>query len=145
VIVHQVDVESVPVFEAENNPPVARNRNAPYIFQATLETVEPITRQIKIGWTLRAIQVCQYIRDSLPLIRANLARVACLVQALKPRCRIVLITRVAYPVPVRVSTHKNQLPRGFSPLQIPMRLGRIRQLVHMVHAKGQLLRGDPVE
>jgi hypothetical protein len=76
VVVHQINVEGVTVNQAENNPPIARYRNAPRALKATLESVKAVTWQVEVRRALRSIQVTKYVRDSANLISTNLARVA---------------------------------------------------------------------
>jgi hypothetical protein len=90
VVVHQIYVEGVTVFEAENDPPVGGYGHAPKALQAALERVEPKARQVKIGWALRRVQVREGVRDPSCLIGLNLARVPVPVQPLQaamPECR----------------------------------------------------------
>jgi len=64
VIIHQINIESIPVNKAENNPPVSRYRNARHALKVALERVETITRQVEIGWVPRSIQVTQRPKTS---------------------------------------------------------------------------------
>jgi len=82
VVVHQFNVEYVTVHKAEDNPPIAGYRHAPHPLKASLQGVEAISRQIKIGGRLRRIQVGENIREPICLIRTNPARVT-LVEAFK--------------------------------------------------------------
>jgi hypothetical protein len=76
VVVHQINVERVTVNQAENNPPVARYRNAPQAPKVALEGVKAVARQVEVGCTLRSIQVTKNVRDSANLIGTDLTRVA---------------------------------------------------------------------
>jgi hypothetical protein len=75
VVVHQINVERVTVNQAENNPTVARYRNAPQAPKVALEGVKAVARQVEVGCTLRSIQVTKNVRDSARLIGTDLARV----------------------------------------------------------------------
>jgi hypothetical protein len=76
MVINQVNVERVTIDEAENNPPVARYRDAPYTLHVALESVRAVARQIEIDRALRSIQVAENVGDPAHLIRTDPARVA---------------------------------------------------------------------
>ena len=49
VIVDQIDIECVAIFESESHPPIARIRNAPQSLSVTPEGMQPLSRQIDIA------------------------------------------------------------------------------------------------
>jgi hypothetical protein len=76
VVVHQINVEGIALNKTENNPPIARYRNAPHALQSAFESVKAVARQVEVSRALRSIQVTKNVRDSANLIGTDLTRVA---------------------------------------------------------------------
>src|ERR1022692_1663563 len=104
VVVHQIDIYHITVFEAENDTPVTADGDAPVPFQIAFQRVQAISGESNVRRAYRRIEVGQYISNACELIRPNLAGVTVLKRAFfNPRWRNVLITSIPYRVPAQVS------------------------------------------
>ena len=56
MIINQINIAHIVVIEPENNPPVARNSDAPEPPQVTQQQMQPVTRQIDSFRGLRHIE-----------------------------------------------------------------------------------------
>jgi len=83
VVVDQVDIVYIAFVEAEDDPPVAGNRNAPEWLQITLQGMKPVSGQVEVRWSTGVVEVRESNRETVGLIGADSATVISLVQALE--------------------------------------------------------------
>ena len=70
MVVDEIDVEGVAVFEPENQPPVSGDGHAPRTFQLTLQRMQtPAGEQRDVGRLLGRIDGGENVGDLLRLIR----------------------------------------------------------------------------
>ena len=103
MVVDQVDIVYIASVEAEDDPPVAGNRNAPERLQIALQGMKPVSGQVEVRWSTGVVEVRESNRETVGLIGADSATVISLIQALQGP-----VTEAAYPwevyrIPVRVS------------------------------------------
>src|ERR1022692_3585651 len=75
VVVHQIDIYHITVFEAENDTPVTADGDAPVPFQIAFQRVQAISGESNVRRAYRRIEVGQHISNACELIRPNLAGV----------------------------------------------------------------------
>jgi hypothetical protein len=81
VVIHQINVESVPILVTKDDPPVTGYRHTPLAPLVASKRVEAIARQIEIGRVKRHVQVSQYVGNPADLIGADPTRIPLLKQA----------------------------------------------------------------
>ena len=83
VIVNQINIAHITVIEPENNPPVARDSDAPEPPQVTPQRMQPVTRQIDGFRGLRHIEQTKSRFNLIDKGRINPASVTAFVQPLQ--------------------------------------------------------------
>src|SRR4030095_7554237 len=83
VIVNQIHIAHITVIEPENNPPVARDSDAPESPQVTPQRMQPVTRQIDSFRGLRHIEQTKSRFNLIDQGRINPASVTAFVQPLQ--------------------------------------------------------------
>jgi hypothetical protein len=101
VIIGQVNVKSVTILEAKDDPPVAGYGHAPVAFQVSLERVKPVSRQIKVSRRFRPVEMRQNVPDTGRLIGPDSAWVVLLEQA----PQTLMPKRPYHPLLYRVAVH----------------------------------------
>ena len=113
MVVHQVDIVGVAIVKAEDDPPVAGNRDAPELPPIALEWVKPISGQVEVRWSAGIVEVRQRHSEALRLVGTNPASVASLVQPLETPMTKASNHSLLYRIPVRASTRVGlNLPRA---------------------------------
>jgi hypothetical protein len=84
VRINPIYIAHITVIEPENNPPVARNSDAPEPPQVTPQRMQPVTRQIDRFRGLRHIEQTKSRFNLLDKDRMNPAAVTAFVQPLQP-------------------------------------------------------------
>src|ERR1022692_5149535 len=84
VVVHQIDIYHITVFEAENDTPVTADGDAPVPFQIAFQRAQPISGASNVRRAYRRIEVGQHISNACELIRPNLAGVTVLKELFYP-------------------------------------------------------------
>ena len=79
MVVDQVDIVDIAFVEAEDDAPVAGNRNAPEQLQIRLQGMKPVSGQVKVRWSAGVVEVCEGNRETFGLIGAHSAAVISLV------------------------------------------------------------------
>src|ERR1022692_1797416 len=69
VVVHQIDIYHITVFEAENDTPVTADGDAPVTFQIAFQRVQAISGESNVRRAYRRIEVGQHISNACELIR----------------------------------------------------------------------------
>ena len=82
VVVHQINIEYVAVFEPEYDAPVAADADAPVPFPIALQRVQAISGKVNVHRMKRRVEMGQHIGNALELIRRDLAGVSVLKQTL---------------------------------------------------------------
>jgi len=103
VVVDQVDIVDIAFVEAEDDPPVAGNRNAPEWLQIALQGMKPVSGQVEVRWPTGVVEVRESNRETVGLIGADSATVSSLVQALETPVTEPAYHWEVYRIPVRVS------------------------------------------
>ena len=80
MIVNQIDIEHIAIREAEDNPPISGNADAPEPFQITFEHVQPVSGQIKRSNGLGGVQTAKNILDPPRLIRVDTAAITAVIK-----------------------------------------------------------------
>ena len=83
MIVHHINVKCIALFKPENDAPIAGNRHAPKALHVAAKGMKTISRQIKVRWPQRPVEMRQDVRYAANVICPNSAFVAILVQALQ--------------------------------------------------------------
>jgi hypothetical protein len=85
VVVGQIDIKGVALPEAENDPPVPRDRDALQALEVALQRVEPPAgKQAYVARFLGRIERGEHVRDLLGLAGGNATAVVVFEQALEP-------------------------------------------------------------
>ena len=103
MVIDQVDVAGIAIFEAEDHPPVAGNRDAPVPFQCALQRVKPVAGQVEIRWLAGIVKVRQGERNAIRQGGTHSARIAALVHALQAAMTKPSDHEEVYLIPVHVS------------------------------------------
>ena len=103
MVVDQVDIVYLAFVEAEDDPPVAGNRNTPERLQITLQRMKPVSGQVEVRWSAGVVEVRESNRETVGLIGADPATVISLVQALETPVTEAAYQWGVYRIPVRVS------------------------------------------
>ncbi len=74
MVVDQVDVVGIAIFEAEDHPPVSGNRYAPVPLQVALQRVKPVAGQVEVRGLAGIVKVRQGERDAARQVRTHSAR-----------------------------------------------------------------------
>ena len=82
MVIHQINIENITVFEAEDDAPVTADADAPAPFPVAFQRVQAISGKVNIRRTLGGIEMGQHIGDATHLIGSDLAGVPILKQAL---------------------------------------------------------------
>jgi hypothetical protein len=83
MVIDKIDIESIPVFEPEDNPPIGADRDCPISFQITLERVKPKARPFHIPDVNCDIQQPQNVLDLIDMLWAHTPCATFLEQPLK--------------------------------------------------------------
>jgi len=81
VVVNQINIEYVTIFEPEYDPPVTTDADAPVAFLIALQWVQAISWKVNVHRVERRVEMGQHIGNTPEFIRRDLARVAVLKQA----------------------------------------------------------------
>jgi hypothetical protein len=84
MVVEQIDIEGIAIFEAENDAPVGGYLNRPEAFQLALERVEPEAWGVHVSHSRRDVQAAQDAADLGHVLRPDTAAIALLEEALQP-------------------------------------------------------------
>ena len=103
MVVDQVDVVGIAIFEAEDHPPVAGNRDAPVPLQSALQRVKPVAGQVEVRGLAGIVKVRQGERDAVRQVRIHSARIAALVHALQAAMTKPSDHEGVYRIPVHIS------------------------------------------
>ena len=76
MIIDKINVESIPILKAINDPPIAGNLHTKKPFPVAPKWVEIITRQIKLRGESRHIETAQNILYTIDMIRTNMSAFA---------------------------------------------------------------------
>ena len=76
MIIGQIDIERIAIGKTENDPPIARYRNAPHALEIAFQRVKTIARQIEVRGVLGPVQVAKNVRDPARPIGTDFARLA---------------------------------------------------------------------
>ena len=82
MVVHQINIEYIAVFEPEYDAPVTADADAPVRFLIALERVQAISGKVNVPRMKCGVQMHQYIGNALELIRQKFAAVSVLKQTL---------------------------------------------------------------
>jgi hypothetical protein len=88
VVVRQINIESVAIFKAKNNPPVGAHDNRPKALEVTDEGMQAQSRKVHVFDPLRRIQKAENIFDPLNVFRAYTFSITVVEEALK-----ILVTK----------------------------------------------------
>ncbi|MGD0482966.1 MAG: hypothetical protein ABSA42_22555 [Terracidiphilus sp.] len=83
VVINQINVEGVLIFEAEENAPVSVHRNGPEAFQFAFQPVQPIAGKIHRLCCLYVVEPGEDIFDSIQQIWPYSAEIAELIKPLE--------------------------------------------------------------
>jgi len=78
VVIHQINIENVTLFEPEYDAPVTADADAPI----SLQSVQAISGKVNVRRTYCRIEMGQHIDNALELIRLDLTGVPVLKQTL---------------------------------------------------------------
>src|SRR5579883_2190349 len=81
VVIHQINIEGVAVFEAENNPPVRTHGHGPKTLAIAGQRVKPERRQIHVLNPRGCCEQAEDVFDTLDMLRVDAFAVALLIQA----------------------------------------------------------------
>jgi hypothetical protein len=85
VVVRKVDIKGIALVEAEDDPPVPGDGDAPKSLEVTLQRVEvPAGKQPHVTRLLGRIEGGEHVRDLFDLAGGNAAAVVVFKQALQP-------------------------------------------------------------
>jgi hypothetical protein len=82
VVVYQINIEYITVFEPEYDAPVTADADAPAPFPIAFQRVQAISRKVNVHRMKRRVEMGQHIGNALELIRRDLAGVSVLKQTL---------------------------------------------------------------
>jgi hypothetical protein len=82
VVVHQINIEYIAIFEPEYDPPVTTDTDAPIPLLIALQRVQAISRKVNVHRLEGSVEMGQHIGNTPEFIRRNLAGVAVLKQPL---------------------------------------------------------------
>jgi hypothetical protein len=82
VVIHQINIENVTLFEPEYDAPVTGDADAPISLHISLQWVQAISGKVNLRGTYRRIEMGQHIDNALELIRLDLTGVPVLKQTL---------------------------------------------------------------
>ena len=87
MVVQVINVESIMLGKAKNDPPVCTNRNRPKTFRPALERLQPEAGHIHIGGHPDRIEPCQNIAALIGVFGYDAARVVLFMEALQSLVR----------------------------------------------------------
>ena len=108
MVVDQVDVVGIAIFEAEDHPPVAGNRDASVPLQFTLQRVKPVAGQVEVRGFASIVKVRQGERDPIRQGGTHSARIAALVHALQAAMTKPSDHEAVCRIPVHMSIGKSR-------------------------------------
>ena len=117
MVIHEIDIQSITVIKAEDNPPVTGNADAPDVFEIAFETVQAVAGKIHVRRLRRHVQVGQNVFDALRLIGAKLTRIT-FIETLEPAMPDRLYQCRLYRVSVRDSSYEVDSRRFLPPRQV---------------------------
>ena len=83
VVIHQIDIEYITVFEPEYDAPVTADTDAPVPFPIAFQRVQAISGKVNVDRMDCRVEMGQDIGNALALMRTDLAGVPVLKQALQ--------------------------------------------------------------
>jgi hypothetical protein len=96
VVIDQLDFVGVSVLETKNDAPVGADGDGPKVPAIAFELVEAIAGKIESLRGSCGVEQGENVLDFVEMVRPDPAAVAALVEAFKPRCLKLAITRSEY-------------------------------------------------
>jgi hypothetical protein len=84
MIINEVDVKSLAVFEPKNNAPIRAHCERPKSFEIALQRMQSQGRQIQIAYALRCVDQSQYLANFPDVLGADASWVVILEKLFEP-------------------------------------------------------------
>ena len=81
MVIDQVNIRGIALFEAENDAPVGTDGDAPITRELAFQRVQPKARQIELLRACRHIEPGQHARDLICMLRVHLAPIVVFIKA----------------------------------------------------------------
>jgi hypothetical protein len=65
MIVREINIEYITIFDSKSDAPIAANRYGPNSFHPAFQAMQPISREVQVARTGRGMEDCEDVLEAL--------------------------------------------------------------------------------